>query len=283
LININIQSSIVSFLLVITIVLNILENESKSTERDCNSFIENGDSYHERYENALALREYEMAYQMCPDNFEALVKLTRAYDDCGEDLKGIKPDENRPIEAEKYFQDAVKYSEILLQKFPEKLETYFLSALSYGNLSRYKEGKEKVVLARYIEEYAKKAIEVDPNFAPAYVVLGIYYREVASLNGLKKAIANGLMGGLPTGTFGESIETLNKALNLSPQSPYVHFDLARTYEEMNKVDKAIEHYQKVIELPVVDHDDNRKKKIAVERLKVLESSQNSLTTKVSGD
>ncbi|MGH7902373.1 MAG: tetratricopeptide repeat protein [Thermodesulfobacteriota bacterium] len=282
-ININIQSFIVSFLLVITIVLNILENESKSTERDCNSFIENGDSYHERYENALALREYEMAYQMCPDNFEALVKLTRAYDDCGEDLKGIKPDENRPIEAEKYFQGAVKYSEILLQKFPEKLETYFLSALSYGNLSRYKEGKEKVELARYIEEYAKRAIEVDPNFAPAYVVLGIYYREVASLNGLKKALANGFMGGLPTGTFEESVEALNKALQLSPQGPYVHFDLARTYEEINNLDKAIEHYKQVVELPVVDHDDNRKKKIAEERLKVLKSSQNNITTKVSSD
>lgn len=282
-INFNIQSFFVSILLVITIVLNILGNESKAIERDCNSFIEDGDSYHERFENILALREYEMAYQICPDNFEALVKLTRAYDDCGEDLKGIKPDENRPVEAEKYFMDAVKYSEILLQKFPEKLETYFLSALSYGNLSRYKDGKEKVVLARYIEEYAKKAIEVDPNFAPAYVILGIYYREVASLNGLKKAIADGLMGGLPTGTFEQSEQSLNKALKLSPQSPFVHFDLARTYEEMNRIDSAIEHYKQVIELPVVDHDDKRKKKIAEERLKVLQDSENNITTTVSSD
>ena len=279
----NFKSFLLSCMLLTIFIINLIGNDSQAIEGDCKTFIENGDSYYDRYQNTLALREYGMAYQICPDNFDALVKLTRAYDDCGEDLKGIKPGENRPVEAEEYFQNAVKYSEILLQKFPEKLETYFLLALSYGNLSRYKDGKEKVELARYIEEYAKKAIEVDPNFAPAYVVLGIYYREVASLNGLKKAIANGLMGGLITGTFEESEKSLNKALKLSPQSPFVHFELGRTYEEMNRIDIAIEHYKQVIELPVADHDDIRKKKIAEERLKVLQDSEYNMATKISGD
>jgi len=261
-----IQSFMIQRLFGIFILLLITIHSTKLLADECTTHIEKGDKYFEGFENSEALKEYEIAYELCPDQFEPLMKLTRAYIDVGEDLKRDKSNGSRAKEAEKYLNTGIEHSKILKQKYPNNQASYFLLAVSHGSLSLFKGGRQKVKLGRNIEEYAKRAIELDPNFAPAYVVLGIYYREVAGLNGLQKAFANTFWGGLPNGTLEESKSALLKALELSPDSPYVHFDLAKTYEEMDRKDKAIEHYTKAIELPAVDHDDDRKKIISEERL-----------------
>ncbi len=261
-----IQSFMIQRLVGIFVLLFITMHSTKLLADECTTHIEKGDKYYEGFENSEALKEYEKAYELCPDQFEPLMKLTRAYIDVGEDLKRDKSNGSRAKEAEKYLNTAIEHSKILKQKYPNNQASYYLLAVSHGNLSLFKGGRQKVKLGRDIEEYAKRAIELDPNFAPAYVVLGIYYREVAGLNGLQKAFANTFWGGLPNGTLEKSKSALLKALELSPDSPYVHFDLAKTYEEMDRKDKAIEHYTKAIELPAVDHDDDRKKVISEERL-----------------
>jgi regulator of microtubule dynamics protein 3 len=248
---------------------------------DCDIHLNNGDNYYQHFENLEALEEYEKAYEICPERFESLVKLTRAYNDVGEDIKGTSSNGTMPVEAEIYFQKALQHSKLLRDNFPKNSETYFLLALSQGNISVYKGGKDKVKYGRNVEEFVKKAIELDPNFAPSYVILGIYYRKVAGLNGLVKTVAKSFLGGLPEGTLQDSEKVLLKALELSPDSPYVHFDLAQTYEEMGQRDKAIEHYNRVIELPLVDHDDRRKKTISEGRLEKLNIDESP--AQVNGD
>jgi predicted TPR repeat methyltransferase len=56
-----------------------------------------------------------------------------------------------------------------------------------------------------------------------------------------------------------------------PQPTYInaHFQLAKTYEEMKAKDKAIAEYQKVLELPQADHQDNAIKTKVEKRLKQL--------------
>jgi tetratricopeptide (TPR) repeat protein len=236
----------------------------------CQTQIEMGDKYYRQFDNFEALKDYEEAYKICPESHEVLFKLTRAYNDVGEDLEmAAGSDGSKSGEVEGYFENAIKYAKLLLDKFPHEATTYFLLAASHGNLALFKGGKEELILGRDVEEYALKAIEIDPNFNQAYVVLGIYYREVASLNGLKKVYAESFLGGLPGRTLEDSQRVLMKALELSPASPYVHYDLARTYEELGEKEKAIEHYNRVIELPAVDHDDVRKKSLAQYEVKKL--------------
>ena len=240
---------------------------------ECQTLIEMGDKYYEQFDNFKALKDYEEAYKICPESHEVLFKLTRAYNDVGEDLEmTAESDGSKSGEVEGYFENAIKYAKLLLDKFPDEATTYFLLAASYGNLGLFKGGKEKLILGRDVEEYAKKAIEIDPNFDQAYVVLGIYYREVASLNGLKKVYAESFLGGLPGRTLEDSQRVLSKALELSPKSPYVHYDLARTYEKLGEKEKAIEHYNKVVALPAVDHDDVRKKSLAQNEVKKLNAT-----------
>jgi tetratricopeptide (TPR) repeat protein len=235
---------------------------------DFNYYIEQGDKYYSKFNNLDAIREYEKAYRLSPNGFDVLSKLANAYNDYGEDLKDSNSDG-----AETYFEDAIKYAEILKSKYPTRAESYFLVASAYGNLALYKGGKDKVRLARNLEKYAKKAIELDPNFAPAYVVLGIYYRETATLNVIQRTFATAFLGGLPEGSLNDSVRELLKAEKLSPESIFTHFELAETYEKLNEEDKAISEYRRVLDLPLSDHQDKMKKQEAGRRIRKLENNK----------
>ncbi|HEX3035183.1 MAG TPA: hypothetical protein VHT73_08625 [Thermodesulfobacteriota bacterium] len=239
---------------------------------DYNSMIEKGDKYYEQFNNLKALEEYKKAYQLSPNSFEALMKLTRAYNDVGEDIKGIRfrqEDKVIPDKAGEYFEKSTQYAELLHKKFPDKAQSYFFLAVTYGNLAIFKGGKEKVRLARDVEKNAKKTIEIDPEFAPAYIVLGVYYRRVADLNWFLKQFAKTVFGGLPNGTNEDSEKMLLKAIELDPQIIYAHYELVKTYEAIKKEDKAKEHLKKILELPVADHQDEAIKKEAERELERL--------------
>ncbi len=224
--------------------------------------IAKGDEYYQRFDNLKALAEYQKAYNITSENYEVIMKLTRAYSDIGEDLNSR--------ESEAYFKKAVDYAEILAKKFPDKAEAYFYLSATYGNLALFKSGKEKVSFARDIEKNAKKAIELDPKFPKPYAVLGVYYREVANINWFLKKLAKTMFGGLPEATNEDSEKMLLKSIDLNP-SVYAYYELAKTYEVMKEKDKSINCLKRALELPVADHQDRMKKTDAKNMLdKLLE-------------
>ncbi len=219
-----------------------------SSESD--STIEKGDKYYNDFSNLSALKEYTKAYGLDPENFEVLMKITRAYNDVGEDYK-----EQGSVEAEGYFIKAFEHSEIMKELFPQRGETYFFMAVTRGNLALFKGGKEKVKLGRDVEKYARKAIEIKPDYGEPYVALGVYYREVANLNWFLKKFAKAFFGGLPDGTNEDSLNMLLKAEELLPENVYVQFELGKTYKEIGNKEKMKEHFDKALKLPNTDHRD----------------------------
>jgi tetratricopeptide (TPR) repeat protein len=228
---------------------------------DYQAFLEKGDEYYQNFDNSGALAEYEKAYELAPEEFEVLMRLTRSCNNVGEDLDSK--------ESEPYFEKAVEYAELMLEKFPDKVETYYYLSVSYGNLALFAGGKTKVKLSRNVKINAEKAIELDPQRPEPYVVLGIYYREIANLNRVLKAFAKVFFGGLPGGTNEDAEQSLLKAIELKPTYINAHFQLAKTYEKMKEKEKAIANYEKILELPQDDHQDDAIKTKAEERLEKL--------------
>ncbi len=218
-------------------------------------FVVQGDKYYNGFNNLEALAEYKKAYNIDSESFEILMKLTRAYNDVGEDLK-----EEGSKAAERYFKDAFRFSEKMRELFPEKAETYFFLAASRGNLALFKGGKDKVKLGRDVESYAKKAIEINPDYAPAYVALGVFYREVANLNWFLKKFANAFFGGLPEGSNEDSLKALLKAEHYLPKSVYVQYELGKTFKEIGNKEKMEYRFNKALNLPNTDHRDKYFKK-----------------------
>lgn len=226
--------------------------------QDVQTFLKQGDEYYEQLDNAKALAEYEKAYELAPDDFDVLMRLTRSCNNVGED---IDSDDSEP-----YFERAVEYAEKMLDLYPEKAETHYFLSVSYGNLAMFSGGKTKVKLSRNVKEHAEKAIELDPDHPESYVVLGIYYREIANLNRFLKAFAKIFFGGLPGGSNEDAEQAFLKALELQPGYINAHFQLAKAYEKMKEKEQAIAHYEQVLELPIRDHQDQAIKTKAEKRL-----------------
>jgi tetratricopeptide (TPR) repeat protein len=230
----------ISFLLLVVLFLS-----SVVYANDLSTYIDEGDKLHEKYDNVNALKQYEKAYNLDPNNYEALFKVTRTYNDAAEHYK----EERNFEEAEKYINTGIKFAEEFQKKFPDSAAAYAYLALSYGNLAMYMGNKDRIKLAKKIEENAKKSIALNPNEYLPYVILGIYYRELASLNWVERLLANTFFGEVPKGTYEDSERMLKKALQFEPDMIVAHFQLARTYRRMERENDVKRLLQKVINLP----------------------------------
>ena len=238
------------YLILALLINSIFFIELLAYGSELDSIIEKGDKYYNDFNNLGALKEYTKAYGLDPKNFEVLMKITRAYNDVGEDLK-----EQGSAEAEGYFIKAFEHSEIMKELFPERGETFFFMAATRGNLALFKGGRDKVKLGRDVEKYARKAIELKPDYGEPHVALGVYYREVANLNWFLKKFVKAFFGGLPDGTNEDSLNMLLKAEELLPENVYIQFELGKTYKEIGNKEKMREHFLKALDLPNTDHRD----------------------------
>jgi tetratricopeptide (TPR) repeat protein len=228
-------------------------------------YIAKGNSFYKKFDLKNAAENYELAYKQNPSNYITLLKVTRIYNDLGEDFYELKDEEN----AEDAINKAVKYAEVFYSKFPDSAHVYTLFAMSYGNLALYKGGNEKVKLAHKIKENAEKAIKIDPNDYLAYIISSIYHRQIASLSWFERAFANTFFGKVPDGSLEESERLMLNALRLQPNAVIAMFHLSLTYQEMDNELKEIEWLKKTIDAPINDFRDKYAKKKANERLKDL--------------
>jgi tetratricopeptide (TPR) repeat protein len=202
----------------------------------CRELLDSGDVSYAGFNNAMALDWYRRASLKCPENYEAIMKMTRAYIDKGQEAATATP--------ESLFITGLRFADTLRQRYPDSGQSYFLTSVAAGNLCFIRKGPRRIRLVRMVEYNAKKAIELAPGYAPAYVVLGIYYREIAIANPILKILARLLLGGIPDGTLKDSEHTLQKALELSPNNIFALLELARTDLLMGKKNEAIEHLKR---------------------------------------
>lgn len=114
------------------------------------SLIKKGDEFYKNLDNLDAVKFYESAYKLSPNNFEVLKKLTRTLNDAGEEQFELR---NRDS-AQTYINRAVKLAETFKKEFPDSAIVYSYIALCYGNLAMFKGGKEKIKLANIIKDNA---------------------------------------------------------------------------------------------------------------------------------
>jgi tetratricopeptide (TPR) repeat protein len=230
-------------------------------ELPCGALLDSGDTAYARFDNRSALVFFSTAYQQCPERYDALMKMTRAFMDAGEDRgdTGSGP----------MYRAGMRYADTMQKRYPDSIQSYFLKAVAAGNLALITYGRERMMLGRIAGQNAEKSIDLSPSFAPAYLLLGIYYREIATVGVFQAMLARVFLGGMPHGTLEDAELALRKALELSPCNVEALLEYARTAVAMDNNKEAIAALEKMQFCPNVWHSDAKIKKEGLDLLEKL--------------
>jgi tetratricopeptide (TPR) repeat protein len=233
---------------------------------DINQKITEGDSLYERFDYNNALVAYLAAFQLDSSNYEVNWKSARVYIDIGEMLENNKERASNFRKGEIFSRRAIR-----IDSTGSKGHLYLSIAL--GRVALDASAKKRIKLSKEIKEEVDLAINYDPNDDIAYHVLGRWNRKLANLSWIERGFANLFLGGVPKNASNENaIKCFLKSIELNPNHINHHLELAMTYEKMKQNDHALEEYQKCVELPETEFDDDQYKKIAQERLKKLKKN-----------
>jgi len=216
-------------------------------------FLALGDARYADFDNPGAMALYQRAAKRVPHNFDVLMRLARTMNDTAKDLLAA----HNKKAAERVMDRAVAVVDTMQARFPDRAQTYFYLAATYGNLALFKGGKSKVRIGRAVEQFARRAIALDSTYALPYIALGIFYREVAGLSWIQRTFAKLLFGGVPEGSREDAVRMFEQSLALDPDINLTHFELALTYRAMKKNDAAIAELRNVIHLPPFTTQDRR--------------------------
>jgi tetratricopeptide (TPR) repeat protein len=212
--------------------------------------IARGHERHRAFASEQAIDAYHEALLLDPAGFEALRGLADAWNDVGEATTGDA--------AEDAFVRALGHAQCLEELFPTMPDGPYWKAVAYGNLTTRRGPGDKVALAREIAAAARCALDKDPEFAPAFVALGIYERELAGLGFFARMAARALFGFVADTSLGESERLLRRAVSLAPQSLLARYELGLTLLAANEKDAATAELRVSLELVPSEASDIRR-------------------------
>lgn len=219
------------------------------------ALIKQGDSEERLHHTRAALACFRAAEKIEPENVGVLLRISKQYSD----LIG----ETKPPEAARKISDqALSYAQRVVELAPNNAKGRLNLAVSYGRQTDFVGNKVKVEYSRIIRDETLKSIELDPTDDFAWHVLGRWHFGVANINGVLRAMASLVYGGLPKASNEEAAKHLKKAAEIAPQRIIHHAELARVYKAMGKTDLAAKQWQTVIALPALDKEDEKEKKEA---------------------
>lgn len=153
-------------------------------------------------------------------------KLARAYVELGE-LASEKPQKR------KFYDAAMRHGQRAIANDSQSCIAFTWLAIAEGTTASVAEFKLKVKLAWLIRDHALKAIVLDPESDVAYHIMARWHAEIASIGGLKRAMANLLYGDLPEASYEESVAYYQKAIALHDQIHH-RLELAKVYLRMDE-------------------------------------------------
>ena len=226
-------------------ILLVADGQTQTTD----IHIASGDSLAASFRNGLALREYEKAYALDPDDCTVRWKLAEVYVNLGEEAQGSKQKQLYLL-AEKWALQTVK-------DCPLEKNGHFFVAVTNGLLALGESGRQRIKRSYVVREQALKTIALDSLHHGAYHVLGRWNREVAGLSWLEKAAAKIIYGGVPPGaSYEKAVKYFRKAIAISPNWINHHKELGITYMAMGNWSAAKTEFETVLRLPVTDHRDD---------------------------
>jgi len=223
-----------------------------------------GDRDHAALNAASALKHYEAALAVDPNNSDALIKA--AYD--AVDLGEFNPNVDQRTAL---FRSGEQYARRAVAANPNDAEAHFQLARAIGRNALTMGARDRVKFAREVRDQALEALRLNPKHSGALHVMGVWNAEVMRLNGFSRMIAKNFLGGQIFGeaNWDNAQHYLEQAVALDPDRIAHRLDLAAVYVDRNERAKAIEQYEWIGRAPSTDFNDPNYKADAARRLRNL--------------
>jgi tetratricopeptide (TPR) repeat protein len=179
-----------------------------------------------------AINQYQAAVDQRADNVEALYKLAKAKVYMAETLTGA--------EAEALYTQAADHARAAIALAPEDPNTHMELARALGRLAQFKGVLQSLNLAAEVKSSLEKAIELDPNFAPALHALALWHLNVPWIAGGRSAQTRPL--------FEQSIAA-------EPEEIVHYADYGEALIELGDNEAAKVQLEKALALPAVTAQD----------------------------
>jgi tetratricopeptide (TPR) repeat protein len=235
--------------------INLLQGQ------DVGYLIKEGEQLEKEKKDADALKKYQEALQLAPNDIKALYKCSELSGTIG----NRQPDKNSKLE---YYNAAKLYAETALKLNADDPDANFAMAMALSRISQVTSGKEKIQDVKDIKTYAEHALEQDSGHYKSLYLMGKWNMEVSSLNIAEKAALKVVYGGLPSASVGAAIAYYERCRKSNPNFILNYLDLAKAYKADGHSDKAIDILNRMLKLPPKTADDNDYK---AEGKKLLES------------
>lgn len=233
------------------IITTFFTVQVQAKPNDFDKILNNAEQAYKKFDNDSALENYLKLYEGNKTEHQVFVKIVRAYIDTGEDLE-VKGDKN----VQKNYEMAKKFAEEDVAKYPDKYDSHLYYAMALGRMALFAGGTEKVRLSREVKVQLDKANELNKNYYLTTALIGVYHREIASLNWFLREFAVKLFGGLPKVSMEEAVSYLESSVKENPDFIYANLELAKTYIAIDKKTEAKKILRKLLKITSSDHQDN---------------------------
>lgn len=215
--------------------------------QDWKKLVDEGDKLAiKQFKNADALKKFEEANKLSPNNWEILWRLSRTHVDIGEH-SGASAQLSNYEKAESYASKAIKLA-------PDKSINYLRRAIANGRIALFKNVFSAAGVVNSVKADVEKAISLGNGGsevqATAHYVLGRTHNKLCEKPYIFRAPL-----GLGWGDIDVAIKELSTAIKLRPNFRMFHLEIAKAYIEDDQYEKARTHLNKVPGIPFLDEDD----------------------------
>lgn len=130
--------------------------------------------------------------------------------------------------------------------------------------------KERITQLENVKKHMLKAVELNPNDATSWYILGQFYYGLADLPWYQRKIVSTIFAAPPSGTYEEALDCFEKAEKTKPNFYSMnHLMLGKSCQALKQNDKAKEYLTLAANVVVLNEDDKQAKEEAAKLLKKL--------------
>lgn len=215
---------------------------------DAAAWVAEGLAAEARHDPTAALVSFRAALALRPDDPEILQKIAKQ-------LSDATFGETDETKKQRLVAEALTYAQRAAALAPDNAENVLSLAVLYGKLGIYADTGDKIEYARLIQQFAEKALALDPEYAWAHHVLGQWHLAMAELGATKRFLAGLFYGGLPRGSQTIGFEHLKRAVELEPDVLAHRAALGLACQHVGQTAEARGHWEVALTLPVREiHD-----------------------------